>query len=287
MAMTDSSTVGKILEEHKKSGEENLITILEELQGTYGYLPSEVLETVAVETGRSPAEVYGLASFYKSFSFEPRGRHVVSVCMGTACHVRGAATVLEEFQTHLNVQPGQTTGDKEFTLETVNCLGACALGPVAVTDGTYRRKLSRAKVKGIIKEVREGKDVVVLSEDQRVFYVEAQCPHCERSLMDPGTPIDEHPSIELAVSVDHRNGSLHLSGLYGSRNIETSIELPEGVIAEFSCPKCNRALNGASLCAICTAPNISLKMVVGGALLVCSRRGCEGHLLDLDGTYLL
>ena len=112
-----------------------LIAILEQIQAKYGYLPESKLKEVSETTGKSMVDIYGVATFYRAFSLKPRGKHLVSVCQGTACHVRNSTAVADEFCKKLDVKPGNTTNDKEFTLETVNCLGACALGPIVVVDG--------------------------------------------------------------------------------------------------------------------------------------------------------
>jgi len=109
-----------------------------------------VLRRVSERLAVPYAEVYGTASFYKAFSLEPRGRHLIQVCMGTACHVRGAARILEEFQRLLGVEAGKSTDDRLFTLETVNCLGACALGPIVVVDGEYHGSMSLAGVSKLV-----------------------------------------------------------------------------------------------------------------------------------------
>jgi len=133
---------------------DGLISILEEIQERYGYLPEMALRAVAKAAGRSLVDVYGVATFYRSFSLRPRGRHLISVCLGTACHVRGAPMTLEEFERQLGVRAGETTEDGEFTLETVNCLGACALGPIVVVDDRYFSNVRTAKAKEILRKVR-------------------------------------------------------------------------------------------------------------------------------------
>jgi len=135
---------------------DGLISILEEIQETRGYLPEGALRAVAETMGRSLVDVYGVATFYRSFSLKPRGKHLASVCLGTACHVRGAPTVAEEFQRQLGIEAGETTPDKEFTLETVNCLGACALGPIVVVDGRYYSNVRTTEVRGILERARTG-----------------------------------------------------------------------------------------------------------------------------------
>ena len=127
-----------------------LIAILEEVQETYGYLPEEALRLVARAANRSLVDVYGVATFYKSFSLQPRGKHHVCACLGTACHVRGAPLVVEALERQLGVEAGETTPDGEFTFETMSCLGACALGPIVVKDGVYHSKVNAAAVKKIL-----------------------------------------------------------------------------------------------------------------------------------------
>jgi NADH-quinone oxidoreductase subunit E len=95
-----------------------------------------------------------VASFFKAFSLKPRGRHLINVCLGTACHVRGAVRVLDEIERELGIKSGQTTGDLRYTLETVNCVGACALGPVVVIDGSYSGQMNSSKVKPLLKSYK-------------------------------------------------------------------------------------------------------------------------------------
>lgn len=120
-----SDTLSGILEKYQ-NGHGGLISILEEIQAVYSYLPREALEEVARQTGRSLVDIYGVATFYTAFSLEPRGKHLVSACLGTACHVRGGPAVAQELERQLGIKAGETTPDREFSLETVNCLGACA-----------------------------------------------------------------------------------------------------------------------------------------------------------------
>lgn len=123
--------------EKNTRGRLHMISLLQDLQGEFGYLPEAALRLAAERTGRPLIDVYGVATFYKMFRFKPRGRQLLSVCLGTACHVRGGAQVAEELSKRLGVGPGETSADGEFTLETVNCLGCCAIGPVAVKEGRY------------------------------------------------------------------------------------------------------------------------------------------------------
>jgi NADH:ubiquinone oxidoreductase subunit E len=131
-----------------------IMEVLHDVQGQCGYLPEEVLRQVSASLDVPLIEVFRLANFYKAFSLKPRGRHLLTVCAGTACHVRGAPKLLDEVTAQLGVQPGSTTEDRAFTLETVNCLGACALGPVVVVDGTYHDHTTPAKLKALLAEIR-------------------------------------------------------------------------------------------------------------------------------------
>ncbi|MCY2929621.1 MAG: NADH-quinone oxidoreductase subunit NuoE [Planctomycetota bacterium] len=123
-----------------------LVMILQDIQEAYNYLPQPVLEHVAVRLALTPSHVYRVATFYASFSLTRRGRHLILICDGTACHLRGAENLQEELTRRLGVAPGQTTADGLFTLETVACLGACALAPVMMIDGTYFGKLTSEKI---------------------------------------------------------------------------------------------------------------------------------------------
>ena len=125
---------------------ESLITVLQDANKAFNYLPEPVLHRIATRLAVPYAEVYGAASFYKAFSLEPRGAHIIQVCMGTACHVRGARRILEELERRLDISAGRTTKDALFTLETVNCLGACALGPIVAIDGDFHGSMTAAKV---------------------------------------------------------------------------------------------------------------------------------------------
>jgi NADH:ubiquinone oxidoreductase subunit E len=129
---------------------EVLIHVLQEVSAAFNYLPEDALRRIGERLGIPFAEVYGTATFYKAFSLEPKGKHVVQVCMGTACHVRGAVRVLEELERLLGVPRGTTTKDKLFTLETVNCLGACALGPIVAVNGEYHGNMTSARVPALV-----------------------------------------------------------------------------------------------------------------------------------------
>jgi NADH-quinone oxidoreductase subunit E len=129
---------------------DSLISILQDIQSEYHYLPEEALREVAKKLDLPLIQVYGVATFFKAFSLEPQGKHKCSVCLGTACHVRGASSVLDELERRLGIRSGQTTEDMQFTLESVNCLGACALGPVVVVDGEYHGQMNAGKLKKVM-----------------------------------------------------------------------------------------------------------------------------------------
>ena len=271
-----------ILEKHKGDGG-GLISILGELQARYSYLPADALKVVAEETGHPLVDIYGVATFYRSFSLKPRGRHLCSVCLGTACHVRGAPTVAREFERQLGISPGETTPDREFTLETVNCLGACALGPVAVIDGHYFSNVRSKRVKPILEKTLAGLDEAEIKEDRRVYLLTVCCPRCNHTLMDPNHPIDGSPSIRVTVSFERQHGWLCLSSLYGSFAVDSEHPVRMDEVVDFFCPHCHTELKGASACPLCNAPMVSMIVRAGGVVQICSRRGCKGHMLDLEG----
>lgn len=136
------------------NGRGSLIAVLEDVQEAYGYLPVDILRMVAEKQNLSLVDVYGVATFYRSFSLQPRGKCLISVCLGTACHVRAAHRIVEEFERQLGIRVGDTTPNGEFTLETVNCLGACALGPIVVANGAYFSNVTITKVKKIINKLK-------------------------------------------------------------------------------------------------------------------------------------
>ena len=274
--------VAALIDKHRDQ-RGGLISILEGVQAQYGYLPEKALRIVAERTGRSLVDIYGVATFYRTFSLEPRGRHLCSVCIGTACHVRNAPAVAEELQRKLGVRPGETTEDREFSFETVNCLGACALGPVVVVDGHYFPQVTTRQVDEILEKTRTGLDRIEVTTDQRVFPIEVFCARCNRSLMDHRHFIEGHPSVRVTISFGRKHGWLRLSSLYGSFTIESEHEIPRSMIAHFFCPTCHAELAGATDCPLCAAPMVPLIVRGGGMVQICSRRGCTSHLLDVSG----
>jgi len=134
-------------------GEGSLIAALEAIQARYNYLPSEAIILASDRFGVPLSQIYSVATFYNAFSLKPKGKHCLQVCMGTACHVRGSPQVLDRLETKLGVKQGETSHDHLFTLETVNCLGACALGPIVVTDGEYSGQMTVQKADQLLKTV--------------------------------------------------------------------------------------------------------------------------------------
>lgn len=132
------------------ANQKELIHALHLAQEEYGYISPEAISAISKHLRVSESEVYGVLTFYKAFSLTPRGKHVVTICMGTACHVRGGPQIVEEMERRLGIRIGEITDDGEFSLETVNCLGCCAIGPVVTVDGNYYSHTSVKKVDSIL-----------------------------------------------------------------------------------------------------------------------------------------
>jgi len=146
--------------EQREPASHQLIEILLDIQDACGHVPQAAMILVAERLKIPLIEVFRVASFYKAFALTPRGRHLITVCMGTACHVRGSPRMLDDVLGFLGVEPGQTTEDGLFTVERVNCLGTCALGPVVVLDGQYHDHMTPAKLRKLIQSVREAEKEV-------------------------------------------------------------------------------------------------------------------------------
>ena len=140
------------------AGRGQLIPLLQTAQQTLGYLPDEALALVADHLGVTRSETYGVASFYNQFRFNPPGKNPVKVCMGTACHVRGGEIILENFERKLEIKEGETTADREFSIERVACVGCCALAPVALVGETLHGHMAPSKVEGLVLRVRLEKE---------------------------------------------------------------------------------------------------------------------------------
>ncbi len=143
-----------------------LIMILQDIQTHYRYLPKDALELVSKKMNLPITQIYGVATFYRTFSLKPKGKNHVCVCTGTACHVRGAPVINDKLQTALKIQPGETTADMEFSLETVNCLGACALGPLVTANGEYYGNMTTTKVDKMLAELRGQKPEADEAEEE-------------------------------------------------------------------------------------------------------------------------
>ncbi len=161
MAVEVTEKLQSIVERYK-SGQSSLVAVMQDISQEYGYLPEEVLQEVSRLIEVPISIFYSLATFYSSFRLEPIGKKHVCVCVGTACHVRGASQVLETLERDLQLSAGETSKDGNFTLETVNCLGACALGPLITVNGEYHGKLDQKKAaklgKALRREVESGQE---------------------------------------------------------------------------------------------------------------------------------
>jgi NADH:ubiquinone oxidoreductase subunit E len=146
---TDKTKIQSLIDNHQGL-KKNLIAILLDIQENFNYLSPESLRAVAKALGMPLIDIIGVATFYRAFSLTPRGKHLCLVCMGTACHVRGGPKILEEIERKLDVAAGENTKDGQFTLETVACLGCCAIGPVVVVDGEYHGHATIRKVGPIL-----------------------------------------------------------------------------------------------------------------------------------------
>jgi NADH-quinone oxidoreductase subunit E len=129
-----------------------LISILHDVQDRYKYLPEEALKMVASRLRMDINEIYGVATFYKSFTLIPQGKHSITLCLGTACHVRGGPKILRELKGLLHIEPGQTTVDRQFSLNVVNCLGVCAIGPVMMVDRKFYGEMNPLRAKRMIEK---------------------------------------------------------------------------------------------------------------------------------------
>jgi len=134
---------------------QHTLAILQDVQNNYGFIPRDTINYVAEYLGLPVSEIYSMATFYKALSLKPKGKYVIKVCNGTACHIRGSNTLIEELTEYLDISLGETTEDGLFSIEIVNCLGACALAPVMVVDGKYYGAVTKEKVKLILDEYKE------------------------------------------------------------------------------------------------------------------------------------
>jgi NADH-quinone oxidoreductase subunit E len=141
--------VDQIVASHP-AGRQSLIPILQDIQGSFGYLPEPVVKQLPERVGISANEIYGVATFYTQFRFRPPAQHHIVVCQGTACHVRGGRQVLNELQQRLGIRPGSTTADGKFDLERIACIGCCALAPTVTVDGEVHARVTPRKAREIV-----------------------------------------------------------------------------------------------------------------------------------------
>jgi NADH:ubiquinone oxidoreductase subunit E len=157
MQYTTSADIAPILGRYPAlEGQGALMPVLQDIQDELGYLPEDALERVAEHLGVAISHIYGVVSFYAQFSLTPRGKHIIKMCLGTACHIRGGRKVLDEITSSLGIADKQTTGDGVFTLEVVRCLGTCFLAPVIMIDSTYYGALTSAKARKVLESYRSG-----------------------------------------------------------------------------------------------------------------------------------
>lgn len=149
------TTVKKILEKYPNAKRESLIPILQDIQEECGYLSRQTVNEVAKYIDLPPAKIYGVATFYNQFRFQPLGKYHVMICRGTACHVKGSKKALDMVVKALGIQPGQTSRDGLFSLGVVACMGACGLAPVVNINGEFYAKVTPKKLSGIIAEIKD------------------------------------------------------------------------------------------------------------------------------------
>lgn len=273
--------VSKIIEGFVVRHNGHLFPVLENIQSRYNYLPKETLIEVAKQLIIPLRDIYGVATFYQYFSLKPRGKHLISVCTGTACHVRRSAFIEAEFERQLGIKSGETSPDKKFTLETMNCLGACALGPIVVVDGKYSPNVKAVNVKKIIQQAKTGFEKRDLKWYKRFFPVQVNCPNCNHSLMKSDNIIDDYPSIHVTISFGSQHGWYRYSSIYGSFNFESEQEIPTDTKLKISCPHCHTKLKRGDNCPLCGVTMVQMIVRGGGIVQICPVRGCKGHILDV------
>jgi NADH:ubiquinone oxidoreductase subunit E len=175
MSMLESILKGRSSQPHQ------LIEVLQDVQESYGYIPEEAMREIARTLGVPLIEVYRVAAFYKAFKLKPTGKYVITICNGTACHVRGSNLLLDQAISQLGIQPGEVTDDGLFSIECVNCLGACALGPIASENGSFHHHMTPARLRKFIesirhKETEEVKNAQAGHEKRLGDYAEAASP---------------------------------------------------------------------------------------------------------------
>jgi NADH-quinone oxidoreductase subunit E len=137
--------------------QKDLVHILHKVQAQYGYIPAPAIRRIAEHLSITENDVFGVLTFYKAFRLQPSGKYTVTVCQGTSCHVRGGDAVFAEIKNQLGIEPGETTADRMFSLETVNCFGCCAIGPTVVVNGTYHSQVQVSDVSPLLAGYRSRK----------------------------------------------------------------------------------------------------------------------------------
>ena len=158
MTAAESKKIDSVLGNYEPGDDSAIIEMLHDLQAELRYLPEEALVRAAEHMQMTPSRLFGVATFYDGFHLEPRGKHICTVCMGTACHVRGAPRLLEQLERDIGIKSGTTTDDLRFTLEEVNCVGACALGPLLIVDGKYHGNMTTANTSKLIKKIKKDEE---------------------------------------------------------------------------------------------------------------------------------
>ena len=156
-SIIEHSKIDKIMKNHSWK-EAALISILHEIENLYNYLPAWALKYISEKLNTPLIQVYGVASYYDAFHLKPRGKHLIRVCKGTACYLRGATQVFEALERELGIKDGETTRDQEFSLQSVHCVGACALAPVVVIGERYFDKISPTKLRNVLKRVQKNNE---------------------------------------------------------------------------------------------------------------------------------
>jgi NADH:ubiquinone oxidoreductase subunit E len=167
----DQQILAHILE-GRRSQPSQLIEVLQDVQEQYDYIPREAMQIVSKELGVPVIEVYRVASFYKAFRLKPAGKHILTFCSGTACHVRSSDLLVNQATSQLGIESGEVTSDGLFSIEQVNCLGACALGPIVVENGSYHHHMTPARLRKLIESIYEKE--AALKETEVEVYAEVE-----------------------------------------------------------------------------------------------------------------
>jgi len=233
----EAMVVDRVAERYENDAA-SLIMVLQDVQAALNYLPPEAIERVAERLDIPRSQVYSVASFYKGLSLEPQGKHKVDVCMGTACHVRGAGVLLNQLAGHFGIEPGQTTEDGEVTLKSVHCVGACALGPVVVVDGEYYGEMNPTKLTRTVKKCCSADAPCTCPEDEAAPaaetplpepFVDAAAMEAHREALLAERPLDTPSILVCAGTGCIANGALKVAAALeqqlAAQGAEAKIEL--------------------------------------------------------------